>query len=222
MMVPSASDLSSQQTEKTLVSELFHAISQPLTALECGLEVSLRRDKTAVQFRARMASALVAAKLLHQRLIEARALQDAAEPGDTSRPVALKTLLSELREDFLPVAMSRESKLNVKCETAMLRGNEAKFRNGFFHLFEFLLYTCPSHRTVSIRARQVSPALVEVSFSSHDSAGTDALESAPAASSADTSLRIAQRTFQAAGGDLMLTRNASGRVRGNVRLLLAD
>ena len=63
-------------------------MSQPLTALECGLEVSLRRDKTAAQLRARVESALVAAKLLHQRLLEARVLQDAGEPGDTSVPVA--------------------------------------------------------------------------------------------------------------------------------------
>ena len=101
MTVRSACDLSSQQIEHALVSELFHAISQPLTALECGFEVSLRRDKTAVQFRTRVASALVAVQLLHQRLMEARALQDAGEPGDN--------LLSHRTERTLAAAPGRLS-----------------------------------------------------------------------------------------------------------------
>src|SRR5271165_2215554 len=118
MTAPSPSDLAAKQTERAFVSDLFHAISQPLTALECGLEVSLRSDKTATQLRARVKTALVAAKLLHQRLLEARALQDAGEPGDTSQAVAVETLLLQLREDFLPVAESAEVNLCLKCEAA--------------------------------------------------------------------------------------------------------
>ncbi|HEY4899504.1 MAG TPA: hypothetical protein VIH91_01670 [Terriglobales bacterium] len=220
MTVPSASDSSAQQSEQVLISELFHAISQPLTALECGLEVSLRRDKTAAQFRTRVASALVAAKLLHQRLLEARVLQEAGEPGDPSPPVALKGLLLQLLDDFLPVAESRNIQLDVKCETAMVRGNEARFKNGFFHLFEFLLRTCPSRHSTSIRARLLNPAVLEVTFSNNGS--VDSLESGQPKSPTDLSLRIAQRTFQAAGGNLVLTRKRPGRVTGYVRLLLAN
>ena len=157
MTVASASDLSAQQTERAFVSDLFHAISQPLTVLECGLEVSLRRDKTAAQFRDRVETALAAAKLLHQRLLEARVLQDAASLATRCRPVAIASVLLQLREDLLPVAKSAKVKLAVRCESAMVHGNEARFRNGFFHLFEFLLHNCPRHNTVTIRARRVEP-----------------------------------------------------------------
>ncbi|HEY4962859.1 MAG TPA: hypothetical protein VII29_18535 [Terriglobales bacterium] len=222
MTAASTSDQAAQRTERDLVSELFHAISQPLTALECGLELSLRRDKTAAQLRARVKSALVAAKLLHQRLSEAKVLQDAAEPGDTSQAVALETLLLELREDFLPVAESAKVNLCLMCETATVRGNEARFRNGFFYLFEFLLRTCPSHRTVSIRARRASLTTLEISFRNCDLGGFEFPESMPSAAPPDLGWRVAQRTFQAAGGDLVLTQNQSGQFAGYVRLLLAN
>ena len=220
MTISSASDRSSEQTERALVSHLFHAISQPLTALECGLEASLRTDKTAAQLRARVASALAAARLLHQRLLEARAIQDAGEPGDTRLPVAMHGMLVQLREDFLPVAKSRKVTLNVQCETALVTGNETRFKNGFFHLLEYLLRNCPSHGAVRIRAHRVSFFELEVGFS-YDPASTRSLELEQAADPADLGFRIAQRTFQAAGGNLVLTQNQPGLIAGHLRLLLA-
>ena len=69
-----------------LISEVFHGISQPLTALECGLELSLRYDKSSAQLRARVRAALESAQLLHQRVVELRRLLDAGNPDDTSAP----------------------------------------------------------------------------------------------------------------------------------------
>jgi len=58
--------------EMDFVSEVFHAISQPLTALEVGLEISLRQDKDVDQLRSRVESALKIARRLHERLVELR------------------------------------------------------------------------------------------------------------------------------------------------------
>jgi len=222
MTVPPVSDSSPQRTDSAFVADLFHAISQTLTVLECGLEVSLRRDTTAAQFRTRVESALVAAKLLHQRLLEARARQAAGEPGDTCLPVEVGRLLLHLREDLLPIAKSAKVKLNVKCETAMVHGNAARIRNGCFHLIGSLLHTCPPKHTVSIRAQRVGFTAFEVRFSNCASTGTETLASRHAPHPADLSLRFARRTFQAAGGDLVLTQNQSGQFAGYVRLLLAN
>jgi hypothetical protein len=218
----SANDLPARHPERAFVSDLFHAVSQPLTALECGLELSLRRDKSAAEFRTRVETALVNAKLLHRRLLEARALQDATEPGDTSLPIAVKGLLLQLQEDLLPVAKSARVKLDVKCETAMVRGNETRLRNGFFYLLEFLLRTCPTNHRVSLRAQRVSLSAFEVSFKHCASARIETPDSTPAADPSDLSLRIAQRTFQAAGGGLVLAENQSRQVAGSVHLLLAN
>jgi hypothetical protein len=222
MTIAGVSIVSALQNEKSLVSDLFHSISQPLTALECGLELSLRRDETAAQFRTRVETALVNAKLLHRRLLEARALQDAGDPGDTSLPIAVKGLLLQLREDLLPVAKSQKVKLEVMCEIAMVRGNDARIRNGFFCLLEFLLRTCPVKHKVSIRARRVSLTDFEVSFRNCNPIRVETPETIQTAESGDLSLRIGQRSFQAAGGDLVVTKNQSGQVAGRVHLLLAN
>ena len=222
MTVACAVSWSAEQTERAFVSELFHAISQPLTALECGLELSLRRDETAAEFRTRVETALVNAKLLHRRLLEARALQDASEPGDTRLPVAVKGLLLQLREDLLPVAESQKVGLKVMCELAMAHGNDARIRTGFFYLFEFLLRTCPANHRVSVRGRRVSLNNFEVSFRNCSAARIDTSRPTRAACPADLNLRIAQRTFHAAGGDLLFAQNQPGQVAGCVRLLLAN
>jgi hypothetical protein len=59
------------------VEELLHALSQPLTALEIGLEISLRQDRDVAQLRSRVESALEIARTLHQKLTQ---LRESMEP----------------------------------------------------------------------------------------------------------------------------------------------
>ena len=158
------------------VADLLHAMSQPITALECGLELSLRKDKTLVELRARLRASLFTARLLHQRLVEFRVLQDAGDPGETSRPVAMQAILRQLREDFLPVSQSAHVKLAVKCELAIVQGDEARLRNGFFHLLEFLMRICPPHGHLRIFAGALTSAFFKVNFSSDSSISTKAKE----------------------------------------------
>jgi hypothetical protein len=201
------------------VSEILHALSQPITALECGLELSLRKDKTPAELRARLRSSLSTARLLHQRLVEFQILQDAEEPGDSSRPAAIQTVLLQLREDYWPVAQAASVRLAVKCEPVMVRGDEARLRNGFFHLLEFLMRTCPPHGYLRICARALSSPVLEVNFSSGAPNSPQAQE-LPLAD--DLDLRIAQSTFRAAGGNLAVTGTLGTQVAGYVHLLLAD
>lgn len=57
------------------MSEIFHELSQPLTTLECGLELAIRYDTTLPQVRNRLKVLLEAAQVLHQRFLELRAMQ---------------------------------------------------------------------------------------------------------------------------------------------------
>ena len=69
-----AADL--QAAKRAFVAEVLHDLSQPLTALECGLEVSLRQDKTVTELRNRMKVLLGIAQTLHQKLLEVRSRQE--------------------------------------------------------------------------------------------------------------------------------------------------
>ncbi len=79
-----AGDQRVAHADSDLISELFHGIAQPLTALECGLELSLHHDKSSSQFRARVRAALESTQLLHQKVVELRSLLDAGNPDDRS------------------------------------------------------------------------------------------------------------------------------------------
>ncbi len=81
----------------TLVSEVFHNLSQPLTALHCELELALRRDRTVEELRSSIQAALEDAARLRQRLLLVRALSDAADPGDLSQPTELCELFRHMR-----------------------------------------------------------------------------------------------------------------------------
>jgi len=59
-------------------AEALHGMSQPLTTLECGLELAIRHDTTLAQARHRLKALQEAAQILHQRLLELRMLQRAS------------------------------------------------------------------------------------------------------------------------------------------------
>jgi len=136
--------------------------------------------------------------------------------------VPMEGLLSQLQEDFLLVADSAKVKLIVNCEPAMVHGNEARLRNGFFHLFAYLLRTCRAHRTVRIRGVRTRSGGLEVKFSNDGCTTSKAIEPAEAVNPGDMGLRIAQRVFRAAGGDLVLKQDEFGKIAGHARLILAN
>lgn len=222
MTVAAASTLHPRQSDRELASDLLHALSQPVTALECGLELALRQNGTVAQLRARLETLLSTARLLHQRLIQVRALQEAGDPGDTTTPVAVDVVLSQLQEDFLPVASTAKVELSIRWRPTLVHGNAHRLRNGFFQLIDFMLRNCPSHAAVRIFVRSRKDNAVEVRFRSQGPDGATPSVHLAAAITKDPALRIALRTFQAAGGNMALTQKASGKIAGCVRLLPAN
>lgn len=61
------------------VSKILHDFAQPVTSLECGLELSLLQDKTVGEFQLRLRKLLGIAKVLHVRILELRAASDTGE-----------------------------------------------------------------------------------------------------------------------------------------------
>lgn len=202
--------------ENAFVSEVLHDFSQPLTALECGLELSLRQDKTVAELHNRMETLLEAAQLLRRRMLEFRALQDAADAGNTSSPVEVKVLLESLQAEFSPVAELAQISLLVKCRPARVNGNAERLRNGFFHLLEFLLRHCPSGGSVTLNGGRSSAATMELTFRS--SSGQGGIRVEPGAMPRDLEWRIAHRTFVAAGGRMEMLPAEPGAVAGVVTL----
>jgi His Kinase A (phospho-acceptor) domain len=188
---------------RDFASNVFHDLSQPLTALQCSLELALVRDQTIEEFRASVEAALQNAERLRQRLLLLRELSDAEDPGDTSTPLALDQILQQLREDMLPLFESAGRCFELTCAAVEVAANEAKLVRGFFYLLEFLL-RCPSpSHGLSMRGERKDQQQVEICI-----AGCGArVDAAPSDDCCEPDwngeLEIARRTFCAVGGDLI-------------------
>ena len=122
--------------QRNFVSDVFHELSQPLTALQCSLELSLLRDHTSQEFRASVEAALQNADRLRLNLLLLRELSDADDPGDISVPVEMRRLLLDLQEDFLPVFESAGGQFDLACDPVQVQGNAGKLTRAFFYLIE--------------------------------------------------------------------------------------
>jgi hypothetical protein len=172
--------------------------------------------------RVRLASLLDSARLLHQRMMELRALQQAGEAGDTTAPVELGGILADVQADLAPVAESKQVTVHIACAPARVRGNSARLRDGLFHLLDFLLRRCPEGRTISVcNGREPKDGtgsgfrVINLVANTYDDAD-DGLRWR------DLGWRMAERMIHAAGGDLVAERGRGDRVRVRLSLRQAE
>ncbi len=193
--------------QHSLTYDLFHTLSQPLTALQCSLELALVRDRTAGEFRASVEAALENAERLRQSFLLLRELNDADDPGDISAPVDLRQVLLELGEDFLPIFESAGGQLDVTTDAVQIRGNTAKLKQAFFYLIDYLLGVL-ARPNLSIRVQQRKEGAVEVRMTLSSQGSTARAEEGLCEPVSSGEVEIARRTFRAVGG--ALARVASG------------
>jgi len=208
-VTPVAGFMEERGGQHELISDVFHQLSQPLTALQCSLELALIRDRTSEEYRTSVQAALQNAERLRQSLLLLRELSDADDPGDISAPVDLQRLLFDLREDFLPVFESAGARFNLVCNAVHVRGNGAKLMRAFFYLLEHLLHA-PSPTCLEIDVEtnsQQAEIRMTVSRAEPDVVPPDE----PIEPISEGQLKIARRTFRAAGGDLVLAESAARR-----------
>jgi signal transduction histidine kinase len=205
----------------SLVSDVLHKLSQPLTALQCSLELSLARDQTSEEFRASVDAALQNADRLRQSLLLLRELSDADDPGDVSVPVRVQELLQELREDFLPVFESAGGRFDLNCDAVQVRANGIKLRRALFYLLEYVVRSS-RYRKLSVDVKQTQGRLAEIrmTFSSAaPSTGSRRDASEPASAG---EVEIARRTFRAVGGNLRSVESPCGQSLWIASLLLDE
>lgn len=209
--------------QHSFVSEIVHNLSQPLTALQCSLELALFRDQTIDELRSSVESALQNAECLRQRLLLLRELNQANDPGDLSRPTELNGLLRELQEELLPLFESagQELELHLQDGTLQVRGNKTKLTRALFYFLEYLFRYSAKGATLGLRVRPTNERQVEISIATSSclpvGPGVEN-ESRPQCS---CEIEIASRSFRAAGGDFMLVSSASGQSIWGATLPLA-
>ena len=207
--------------QRAFVSEVFHNLSQPLTALHCSLDLALDRDRTVPDLRASIQNALEDAERLRQRLLLVRALSDAADPGDLSQPTDLAELLRELQQDMLPLFESGGIKLVMKIsrDRIMVRGNKRRLMQALFCFLEYLLRYAKTGAALTVQLRPAAKqATITITASAY-------LPIAPATNETvavpySCEIEMANRSFRAAAGEFTLVSVVSDQTVWRGTLLL--
>lgn len=187
---------------RDFLSQVFHDLSQPLTALQCSLELALVGDQTLAEYRTAVEAALHNAERLRRRLLLLRELSDAEDPGDISVPVALDQLLRQLREDMLPLFETAGRSFELTCEAAIVPANETKLMRAFFYLLEFLLRCASPNHGLNLIGAHSSKKRFDICIEGcraclNPDPADDCLQP-----DWTGELEIARRTFCAIGGEL--------------------
>jgi hypothetical protein len=153
-----------QCEREQFVSDLFHAISQPLTGLRCGLEVALGKPAISAQeARCALEQALHATERLYQSVLFIRQLAEADRIPPLKR-VRLDEALLELHNEILPVAESMEVKMSLQQagSTEVLAATESVSR-ALFLVADFALRDLRAKESLSLSMlRQGAYAAVRI------------------------------------------------------------
>lgn len=134
-----------------LLSELFHALNQPLTTLHCALELALQRPHREAECRHTLEAALLQAENVTRLTSGIRELLEADEPGDHGEVVALDAAVLEAVGDWLPVAEAAQiALLPQNLAACPVNFEPQRLRQALFRLLESVLHCASAGATVTI------------------------------------------------------------------------
>ncbi len=128
-----------REWQRQFVSDVYHTLAQPLTALHCLLELSLRtqpdadRQRAALEEGLKLTSEIVAAARFVHRLAEA---DDPGQPASVPLDWAIRTVIEELH----PVAESMGARIEMPvCSAVRVWMDPKCLREVLFHLVDWSL-----------------------------------------------------------------------------------
>jgi len=104
------------EARRGYISEAFHSFNQPLTALHCGLELCLLKERSPEEYRERIADALENAGTVLQLSKAVRELVEAVDPGEELQSVELQPALTALSDELAIVAEAAVVGLKLSCQ----------------------------------------------------------------------------------------------------------
>jgi K+-sensing histidine kinase KdpD len=149
-------------SEESLLPELLHALSQPLTALRCSLELTLLQPRNSEEYRKRLRESLDLTKDITTLTAGIRELLEVEQPGSRTQTAAFDKILQTTVRELLPVADSMGVGVSMICAPALLtHGDGDRFYKALFYLIEFFLSFAHAGDELSLQA---SPEGDEIAF----------------------------------------------------------
>ena len=207
-----------------LLDDLFHALSQPLTTLRCGLAVSLQKPRTTARYRRDLQVALQQAESVAHFAAGIREVVQAGVPDQDQLASDLSQCLREVGSHLQPVAESSKVRLHVSsgsdCPVKLEAG---RLRQALFRLMEFALQSSRAGSQIRVNVTRENPEAVLTMFivpqEQRNPPGRPRSQDG-----AELGRRliyaIARRIFETAGGHLRIRRGPK-RMTLTVRLPLS-
>lgn len=126
---------------RTPLAHLLHALNQPLTGLQCSLELALVRPRSAEEYARTMRDALELTSRMRVLVEALREIADSESSGEREQGrVCLNDLLATQVEELLPVADTLEIHLRTSNAPALqVRGTSSLLSEVFFRLLDSAL-----------------------------------------------------------------------------------
>lgn len=188
------------------VSDIYHALSQPLTALHCSLELALRKQQSPQEQNGALRDALTMAASAIESAKFLRLMVEAENPGDV-KPVLLARVLRDIRDELNPVAESQGTEIICSCGTeTVVSADPRRLREALFLLTDSALQrTGKQDMQMELLIRR-KVALVRIGVAETSSGQA----SSPSGSYTTKPILLAQKIIHAAGGEVMEQHAANG------------
>lgn len=196
------------EQRRQLMSEVFHALSQPLTTLRCSLELGLRTRHSTEEYRTRLAQALEQAERTVRMTAQLRRLAEAIDCDDRGQTCRFDEALKLAAEEI--TALGEVRKVGVQIGVGppvVVACDEQRLAQALFHLLEFVLDSASQEGEVVGQSKLHSEGLVFAvgskmasTLEPEPTGGTVDLDDE--GSRATLGLRIADYILQTVGGKL--------------------
>ena len=186
---------------------LLHALNQPLTGLQCSLELSLVAPRTPEQYIGAMRDGLELTARMRVLVEAIRELADAEQPGvDESEVVSLHALLEQTTNELQPIAESKNAAIHFYGDGPLLvRAERERLPVLMFRFLEAALSLAAWGSAVRITAASgQEQACISVGWLDH----TDVPDRSPL-SGPELGLLIAQAGWKRAGGEWVSERSGN-------------
>lgn len=139
--------------QREFMSDAFHALAQPITALQATMELALRKPRNECASHQVLVDCPELTHRLMLDLAVVREIVDLDEAPPLS-PCDGQTLLQTCVEEMALVAHEHGTSLQLLADAAIIECNEPMFQRAMFVMLDEMIGTIPAGREISISLRR--------------------------------------------------------------------
>jgi signal transduction histidine kinase len=126
-------------TKKSVLEQLLHALNQPLTGLQCSMEVTLASPRASERYVQCLQQGLELTERMRSLVEAIREVSESEREDQSLESIDVKSVLRQAVEDLAPVAESKGVDLVLNCvtpENLPVRAERAHLARAAFRLLE--------------------------------------------------------------------------------------